>query len=96
MNCAKQHKKPCATCPFTSRVTPESDDPGSTGYSPTEVYVAQYFMPYIVTCHEFVDYDDPNWKAKASNPPLWDSAMRWLVDVPTIRWRYLPGCCSQG
>lgn len=54
----KQHHKPCATCPFTSKCSP-----GETGGSPAEVYVAQTFLPYWVPCHEFIDYSDPNWKA---------------------------------
>ena len=66
----KQHHKPCKSCPFTSRVpgSAATENWESTGYSPPEVYVAQYFMPYLITCHEFVDYDDPEWKAKAADP----------------------------
>jgi hypothetical protein len=64
----QQHRQPCGTCPFTSRVAPGAEDESALGFSPPEVFVAQQFMPYLVTCHEHVDYDDPNWKAQASRP----------------------------
>lgn len=56
---AKQHRNPCSTCPFTRK-----SDPGETGGSPTEVYIAQTLMPYWVPCHECIDYSDPDWKTK--------------------------------
>lgn len=58
----EQHHRPCGTCPFTGRV-----DPGHLGGSPPEVYVAQHFLPYLVICHEFIDYDDEEWAEAASN-----------------------------
>ena len=54
---AKQHKKPCKTCPFT-----EGCEPGALGGSPVGTFIAQTFLPYKIPCHEFIDYSDENWK----------------------------------
>lgn len=57
----KQHQFPCGTCPFTDRVKP-----GELGGSPPEVYVAQHFLPFMVVCHEFIDYTPDDWKEKTT------------------------------
>lgn len=67
---AKQHHKPCGTCPFaiTSTRGCDTENWQSLGYSPPERYVAQYFLPNLITCHEFVNYEDPDWFDKAADP----------------------------
>lgn len=59
----KQHRKPCATCPFLKSV-----EPGELGGSPAEVYVGQTYLPFWVPCHERMDYSDPNWKERHQTP----------------------------
>jgi hypothetical protein len=54
-----QHKKACATCPFSKRSTP-----GELGGSPVEMFVGQAYGAFWLPCHEAVDYSDPNWKQK--------------------------------
>lgn len=60
----KQHFAPCGDCPFTRKPSP-----GFLGDSPVEVYVGQYFLPYMVPCHACIDYSDPAWKEKATANP---------------------------
>lgn len=64
----KQHHKPCNTCPFTKKCAPTR----APGDSPVKVYVAQYFMPFQIPCHECVDHGNDNgdpehgWKREAA------------------------------
>lgn len=67
---AKQHKKPCHDCPFTRK-----SDPGETGGSPPEVYIAQTILPYWVPCHCAINYEDPNWKSNHATPQCVGHAM---------------------
>ncbi len=63
-NDGKQHTTPCADCPFRRTV-----EKGALGGSPVQTYVGQSAIPMMqIPCHSCIDYDDPNWKAKASVP----------------------------
>lgn len=59
----KQHKKACATCPFSKR-----SKPGELGGSPIEMFVGQAYGAFWLPCHEATDYSDPNWKEKYDTP----------------------------
>ena len=61
----KQHTSPCTDCPFRKTV-----EPGALGGSSTVTYVGQIAssIPFVIPCHSCIDYDDPDWKAKASVP----------------------------
>ncbi len=59
----KQHTTPCADCPFRRTV-----EAGALGGSPSHVYVGQVEAGFVIPCHSSIDYDDPDWKAKASRP----------------------------
>lgn len=58
-----QHQSPCSTCPFA-----RSTEPGTLGGSPVGTYVGQTEAGFLIYCHECLDYDDPDWKEKASKP----------------------------
>jgi hypothetical protein len=56
-----QHTTPCATCPFR-----RTTEPGYLGGSPTQTYVGQTEAGFMIACHSCINYDDPDWKEKAS------------------------------
>lgn len=58
-----QHKKSCATCPFSSK-----SKPGELGGSPVEMFVGQAYGPFFLPCHEATDYSNPDWKQQYDVP----------------------------
>jgi len=54
-------KKPCKSCPFRRDAMPGYL--GSYG-SPGEFLEVHYAGETLNPCHESIDYDDPDWRAK--------------------------------